>query len=84
VAGIVWSAYPKCTNDEIRAALVMSAKDLGAPGPDNWHGYGLVQAKAALDYLAANTCQAYQAPGKPSKKPVWAPRKKAFPLPKRA
>jgi hypothetical protein len=43
VAGLVWSAYPNCTNQEIRQALAASALDLGAPGRDAYYGHGLVQ-----------------------------------------
>jgi hypothetical protein len=32
-----------------------TAKDLGTSGRDNAYGYGLVQAKAALDYLKGST-----------------------------
>ncbi len=53
VAGILWAAYPKCSNSEIRAALQKSA------GEWSGFGYGRVQAKAALDHLAANPCQRY-------------------------
>ncbi len=56
VAALVWSHYPTCTNAEIRQALQATAQDLGAAGRDNAYGYGLVQAKAAFDYLAANPC----------------------------
>ncbi|WP_411360953.1 S8 family serine peptidase [Pseudidiomarina sp. YC-516-91] len=56
VAALVWSQHTSCTNDEIRAALHASAKDLGATGRDNAYGHGLVQAKAAVDYLTANGC----------------------------
>ncbi|PKO06433.1 MAG: peptidase S8 [Chloroflexi bacterium HGW-Chloroflexi-3] len=52
VAALVWSANPEWTNAQIREALTASALDLGAAGRDNAYGYGLVQAKAALDYLA--------------------------------
>jgi len=51
VAALVWSANPSWTNAEIREALTATAKDLGTAGRDNAYGYGLVQAKAALDYL---------------------------------
>jgi hypothetical protein len=57
VAGLVWAAYPGCSNSEIRRALRASALDLGAPGRDDFYGYGLVQARAALDWLAANPCR---------------------------
>ena len=61
VAALVWSAFPLCTNSEVRAALQRSALDLGTPGRDVYFGYGLVQARAARDYLAANRCRAYLA-----------------------
>ncbi len=51
VAALVWSANPSWTNAQIRQALTASAQDLGAVGKDNYYGYGLVQARAALTYL---------------------------------
>jgi subtilisin family serine protease len=51
VAALVWSAMPGATNAEIRAVLQDTAQDLGALGRDNYYGYGLVQAKAAIDAL---------------------------------
>jgi len=51
VAALVWSYAPELTASEIRAALAASAMDLGTPGRNNEFGYGLVQAKAALDFL---------------------------------
>lgn len=56
VAALVWSQHTSCTNDQIRAALQATAKDLGAVGRDNAYGHGLVQTKAAVDYLTANGC----------------------------
>jgi serine protease len=59
VAALVWSNHlPACSNDQIRKALQNTAEDLGAAGKDNSYGYGLVQAKAAHDYLnlPANAC----------------------------
>ncbi|MGL4447479.1 MAG: S8 family serine peptidase, partial [Shewanella sp.] len=56
VAALVWSHYPQCSNLQIRAALRTTAQDLGVAGRDDAYGYGLVQAKAAVDYLAANGC----------------------------
>ncbi|KAF0106149.1 MAG: cold-active alkaline serine protease [Anaerolineaceae bacterium] len=55
VAALIWSAKPTATNVEIRAALTATAEDLGAAGRDVYYGYGLVQAKDALDYLASGT-----------------------------
>jgi subtilisin family serine protease len=53
VAALIWSKYPGATNVQVRQALTSSAQDLGAAGRDTSYGYGLVQAKAALDALAA-------------------------------
>jgi len=52
VAALVWSARPSLTAAQVRQILQDSAKDLGTPGRDTTFGYGLVQAKAALDRLS--------------------------------
>jgi serine protease len=51
VAALVWSADTTVSNADIRAILQSTAQDLGAAGRDNYYGYGLVQAKAAIDAL---------------------------------
>jgi serine protease len=51
VAALVWSANPSWTNQQIRQALEVTAEDLGTPGYDTSFGWGLVQAKAALEEL---------------------------------
>ncbi|WP_305885111.1 pre-peptidase C-terminal domain-containing protein [Pleionea sp. CnH1-48] len=56
VAALVWSTYPNCTNQAIRKVLNLTAEDLGETGRDIKFGYGLVQTKAAIDYIAANGC----------------------------
>lgn len=56
VAALVWSHFPGCSRTEIRHALNASAEDLGSSGRDDSYGYGLVQAKAAYDYLTSKTC----------------------------
>ncbi|MEO3678256.1 S8 family serine peptidase [Rheinheimera sp. FR7-31] len=56
VAALVWSHYPQCTNTQIRSALAATAEDLGSEGRDTSYGFGLVQAKAAVDYLAQYGC----------------------------
>lgn len=56
VAALVWSHYSECSNGDIRSALASTAEDLGTVGRDDAYGYGLVQAKAAYDYLATNGC----------------------------
>jgi len=51
VAALVWSNKSTCSNADIRNALAASAIDLGPPGRDVEYGFGLVQAKAALDKM---------------------------------
>jgi subtilisin family serine protease len=51
VAALVWSKQPSLPAAEVRRILESTAKDLGEPGRDSRYGYGLVQAKAALDML---------------------------------
>ncbi|HEX7174308.1 MAG TPA: S8 family serine peptidase, partial [Pyrinomonadaceae bacterium] len=53
VAALVWSYNPSWTNAQIRNALTATARDKGTAGRDTTFGYGIVQAKAALDYLSA-------------------------------
>ncbi|WP_342806732.1 S8 family serine peptidase [Alteromonas sp. M12] len=54
VAALVWANNPSCSASQVRSALGATAFDLESTGRDNQTGYGLVQAKAASDYLAAN------------------------------
>ncbi len=54
VAALVWSYNPSWSVSKIRAALEATAEDRGAAGRDNYYGYGIVRAKAALDYAIAN------------------------------
>ncbi|TFH05189.1 MAG: PKD domain-containing protein [Methanosarcina sp.] len=39
--------------DEVRAAIQDTATDLGTSGWDNYYGYGLVNATAALEYITS-------------------------------
>ena len=57
VAALVWSHFPSCTNDQMRAALNASAEDLGSSGWDQSYGNGLVLAKDAYDYLTEFGCE---------------------------
>ncbi|ARD45430.1 S8 family serine peptidase [Colwellia sp. PAMC 21821] len=54
VAAIVWSNNPSCSATEVRNALKSTAVDLNVAGRDDKTGFGLVQAKAASDALAAS------------------------------
>jgi subtilisin family serine protease len=48
VAALVWSHRPELTNVQLRGLLRASSQDLGARGRDEYYGYGLVRAAAAL------------------------------------
>jgi subtilisin family serine protease len=54
VAALIWGCYPQATNQRIRDAMTATAKDKGSAGRDNSYGYGIVQAKAAMDNLAGS------------------------------
>lgn len=56
VAALVWSHYPQCSASQIRNALNKTARDKGAVGRDTQFGFGIIDAKAAYDYLA-NGCE---------------------------
>jgi len=57
VAALAWSNNRSCTAAEVRRALRETALDIDSNGRDNRTGYGLVRAKAASDYMAANCGQ---------------------------
>jgi subtilisin family serine protease len=54
VAALIWSCYPGLTNQKVRDTMNATAKPAGAAGRDNAYGYGIVQAKAAVDSLIAS------------------------------
>jgi serine protease len=56
VAALVWACNPAKTNQQVRDALDLSARDKGTVGRDNSYGYGIVQAAAALDRLGWGAC----------------------------
>ena len=70
VAALVWSHFPDCTNAQIRNALADSAADLGTPGRDTSYGFGLVQSKAAIDYLTEFGCDGDGSDVEPPPPPV--------------
>jgi subtilisin family serine protease len=51
VAALVWNNSPGCNAQDVRNAMNATAEDLGSAGRDNAYGFGLVQARAALDLL---------------------------------
>jgi subtilisin family serine protease len=56
VAALLGSRNPQCGPTDIRNAMNATAEDLGSRGRDKYYGYGLVQAKAADDYLKQKGC----------------------------
>jgi len=63
VAALIWSHHPECANYQIRYAIAATAKSLTdgseggtAAGCNEKFGHGLIQAKAALDFLDSNPC----------------------------
>lgn len=56
VAALVWSNHPQCTAPQIRSALNRTAQDRGTAGRDTSFGFGIVQAKAAVDDITNNGC----------------------------
>jgi subtilisin family serine protease len=55
VAALVWSLAPSATARQVAAALRASATDLGPPGVDDRYGFGLVDARAAAQWLTPAT-----------------------------
>lgn len=49
LAAVVWSACPEMTNADLRGMLQGTAKDLGAPGWDQYYGYGRIDAEKAVE-----------------------------------
>lgn len=56
VAALVWSLHPGCTAAQMRVSLNNSAMDLGIGGRDDEFGFGLIQAKTALDRITSLGC----------------------------
>jgi Subtilase family len=60
LAGMLWAAHTECSAAEVHAALRATAKlPAGSPAGvnrTNSAGYGIVQARAAHEYLLANPC----------------------------
>ena len=48
VAGLLFSANPNLTADEVEAIMKATAEDLGSPGVDNTFGYGRLNSYLAL------------------------------------
>ena len=61
-AALLWSRHGDCSAANIRQALAVSAEDLGAVGPDDSYGYGLVRvqdASAVIDQYGCDNLPDY-------------------------
>ncbi|UCD18084.1 MAG: S8 family serine peptidase, partial [Candidatus Zixiibacteriota bacterium] len=54
VASLVMSLNPDLTADEVEQIMEVTALDLGDPGWDELHGWGVLKADAALSFAAQN------------------------------
>ncbi len=70
VAAVLWSSQPSASNEQIRAALINTAKDLGPAGRDDSYGAGLVQLYDAWQYLGAARVAAAKPPLKAARTPA--------------
>ncbi|MBN2168895.1 MAG: S8 family serine peptidase [Actinobacteria bacterium] len=59
VAGLVKSAHPAWNAAQVRSAVISSCNDLGQAGWDRMYGWGLVDAKAALEVTDPDVFQPY-------------------------
>ncbi len=48
LAALIWSARPGLSNDQVAQAISRTALDLGAPGWDEFYGWGRIDAYRAL------------------------------------
>ncbi len=49
LGALIWSRFPNATRDWVRAQLRNTADDLGAPGFDQYYGYGRINAENAVE-----------------------------------
>merc|ERR1712151_428871 len=55
-AGLLRMYFPDCKAWQIRNAMIVTAKDKGDAGCDTNYGHGIIQTKAAFEYLEQNAC----------------------------
>ncbi|NLF88802.1 S8 family serine peptidase [Candidatus Bathyarchaeota archaeon] len=49
VAALIWSKYPAMTAEFVREQLELTCDDIGAPGFDEYFGYGVVNAQRGVE-----------------------------------
>jgi serine protease len=52
----IWRGCGNCKNTQVLSCLQTTALDLGAPGKDDYYGYGLIQTSSAYDCLKSVCC----------------------------
>lgn len=55
--GLMWSANPSLTPDEVEAALKAGADDLGVTGPDTTYGYGRINVFGSMSLVGSPVLQ---------------------------
>ena len=55
LCGLIWSADPSLTPNEVESILKSGADDLGSAGVDNTYGYGRINSYGSLSLLGGNT-----------------------------
>jgi subtilisin family serine protease len=58
LAALLWSLAPALTVDQVESIIESTADDLGAPGKDDYFGYGRINAGRALSSLGLQTSPA--------------------------
>lgn len=51
LAGLIWSADPSLTADEVESIMKQGATDLGSSGIDNTYGYGRIDSLGSLNLV---------------------------------
>jgi subtilisin family serine protease len=60
-AALVWSHFPSCSHKQIRFAMAYTAdKKDSTQGCSERYGHGIVQVKAAYDFLLVHSCTAFE------------------------
>ncbi len=57
VSGLLKAEMPALTGEDIEEILKRTARDVGAPGPDDYTGTGAIDAEAALSFVRNNDVQ---------------------------
>ena len=83
LAALLYGASPGASPDAVRAAITSSARDLGAPGRDDFYGWGLIDAAGAFSAIGAGGAPIATEPptGEPAPEPQPEPEPEPAPEP---